>query len=233
MRKTSLLGLIALGSALFLGSPQLAGLEMLTVDVGGTRVALPVPEGHCRLDSARHPDEALVAMIEEGNRGLNKLLLFSADCRQLDAWRKKQKKYLSDFAQILAPEKYVNEPISIARPAYIGIVAKSMGQPEITEQGMSEGKRRLEETYPKIQVNEMKSLGVLEVTDSAVFVGLLQRMLADDGVTERTIASVIAITLVKGKAINVNLYAVFEGSRTFENLLAEQKTIIANLIAAN
>ncbi len=98
---------------------------------------------------------------------------------------------------------------------------------------MSEGKRRREETYPKIQVNEIKSLGVLEAADSAVFVGLFQRMLADDGVTERTITSVIAMTLVKGKAINVDLYAAFEGSSTFENLLAEQKTIIVNLIAAN
>ncbi len=39
--------LVVLGSALFLGSLQLAGQETPTVDVGGTRVALPVPEGHC------------------------------------------------------------------------------------------------------------------------------------------------------------------------------------------
>lgn len=126
--------LVVLGSALFLGSLQLAGQETPTVDVGGTRVALPVPEGHCRLDSTRHPDGALVAIIEEGNRGVNKLLLFSADCGQLDAWRKQPTNYLSNIAQILAPEDYVNKSIPIARPAYIGMLAEAMGQPEIEDQ---------------------------------------------------------------------------------------------------
>lgn len=233
MRNRRALLLFVLGTIVFSSAPQRAGAETTSVDIAGTPVALPTPSGHCLLDRMRHPDQALIAIMENAIRGQNVLLLYSADCGQLNVWRRQPSNYLSNIAQFLAPEAGRTKVLSMARPVYVQKMAEVMGHQEVWNRGMSEVKRRLEEAYSAIQINEIKNLGVLEVTDCAVFVGLLQRLLADDGVTERLIAGVVAMTLVKGKIVNVNLYAPFEGSHTIEALLAEQRVIIERLIAAN
>ena len=212
---------------------QIALDDSREVDSSPPAVVLVLPVGHCMLDPAQPSDRALIEFYEAGNRGLNHVLGGSADCDQLARWRVERGYYLENTALFLATLEPPRGLPATSRPVFLKVMAEELGAIGDMASIADEVERRVESASDGIDLQNTTGLGVLGADDVAVYFGLVQHMIADDGVTPKTIAGVLGMTLIDGEAVTFGLYAPFEGRETIDALLAEQKQNMSNLVTAN
>ena len=196
-------------------------------------IALVPPAGHCMLDPARPTDRRLLAMYEQSNEGLNHVLGGTVDCEQLARWRVEPGYYLDNLGLFLATLGRPRGPAGESRAVFIRIIAEELGTIGDMAALADEVERRVESSNDGIDLQNTTGLGVLDTDDIAVYFGIVQHLIADDGVTPRTIAGVLGSTLIDGEAITFGLYAPYEDLETIAALLAEQRENMRRLVDAN
>ena len=93
-------------------------------------------------------------------------------------------------------------------------------------------KARVEEAVRGVQINQVRSLGVVAEDANACYAALVQRLKAETG-KEVTIFALFATTFVQGKLVLYYLYSPYRSAQTMTALLAKQKLNVAALLAAN
>jgi hypothetical protein len=201
--------------------------------IGSAGLTLPSPQGYCELNEQQPADARLIHVIGDLVAGThNELLVMSADCSQLDAWRAKKRPALDDYAQYQTQvrSKHSNFP----RAESIKQACAAMReQGEKMAAGMaSDINTRLETALQGRKLNETAFLGVLAEDADACYYGLFMKMRDETG-TEKSQVTVAAITFVKGKIIYYNLYTVYHDTGTVAATLARHQRNVPALLAAN
>lgn len=233
VRKTSLLGLIALGSALFLGNPHLAVAQMTQVDIAGKWITVPAPEGHCQLDPSHPMDSQLYSMQQRVNRGLNDVLVISARCKELRRWRLGLGYLIQDVGVVLNPANPEDQVPDLPRSTFVAKFAETERSKDSIGNMKKTIQERASEILPQIRMGETSYLGLIEVTNDAAYTGLIQSLSTNYGRTRVIMISVTAITVVEDRTVFATLMAPFEDDTTIEIVLARQKKFIRALLAAN
>ena len=205
-----------------------AGFE---TPIGGEKVALVLPAGMCRIEAANASDANYINAVESSLAGTNKLLGAFADCQQLTDWRSGNKMFLDNHGQYQAPVGMLD---TAAPP---GVVAEICGelrrQGEKVLDGMKEDlSQRMERAVKGLQVNELRSLGVVGEDPGACYSAALQNLRVEGG-PEKLQHLVFAITVVKGKLLFLYVYGLHMGDHTIPALLDRVRTTVSELAKAN
>ena len=81
--------------------------------LGGVSIKLPPPKGFCEMSASNPADKRMVTTVGDlvGKAG-NKLLVMSADCRQLADWRGDKRPLLDDYAQYQTPTAQMDQLVA-------------------------------------------------------------------------------------------------------------------------
>ncbi len=216
---------------------SLLGLPCLAKDakVGQTSVTLTAPSGQCELDPGQPSDARMLQITESTLASVgNRLLGFYADCKQLNDWRTGKRALLEDFAQYQTAIAAMDAPAPAAPAEAIKQLCSQ--QREASEKMVTgiatDMKARIEEAVRGVQLNQVRSLGVVAEDASACYAALVQRFKAETG-KDVTIMALFATTFVQGKLVLYYLYSPYRSAQTMPALLAKQKLNVAALLAAN
>jgi hypothetical protein len=224
LRAFSIAALFALACA---ASNAIAGGATL----GDVSVNLPPPTGFCELSANNSSDsrmlKTLSGLLEKSG---NKMLVMSADCRQLAEWRANKRKLLDDYAQYQTaiagidkpPAETIKQTCDTLRAEGDKILANQL--PDI--------KKRTEEALKNVKMRQTSFLGVLAEESNACYAGLLQQLHTEAN-TEKTQVTVFGIAIVKNRSIFVYRFAVYADSNSIDAALAKLKSNVAALYAAN
>jgi hypothetical protein len=221
--------------ALLLAS--LLSLPCLAKDakVGQTSITLTAPPGQCELDPGQPSDARILQITESTLAGVgNRLLGFYADCKQLNDWRTGKRALLEDFAQYQTAIALVDAPApAVAAEAIKQLCSQQREASEKAVSGLAtDMKARVEEAVRGVQLNQVRSLGVVAEDANACYAALVQRLKAETG-KDVTIMALFATTFVQGKLVFYYLYSPYRSAQTVTALLAKQKLNVAALLAAN
>jgi len=216
---------------------SLLGLPCLAKDakVGQTSVTLTAPSGQCELDPGQPSDARMLQITESTLASVgNRLLGFYADCKQLNDWRTGKRALLEDFAQYQTAIAAMDAPAPAAPAEAIKQLCSQ--QREASEKMVTgiatDMKARIEEAVRGVQLNQVRSLGVVAEDANACYAALVQRFKAETG-KDVTIMALFATTFVQGKLVLYYLYSTYRSAQTMTALLAKQKLNVAALLAAN
>lgn len=222
---------LALAVLLGLGSP--ANGRELAIDLPAGAILFEPPAGYCLLepeshDADRHLFEMQAQILEPSNR----LLAYVIDCRALDRWRADPEAGTGDYGLFMLPlsDGAVRRFDGLSRAAFLDEMARlyeGIGSGDISA-AIGEATQRV---LAELNIGEIRSVGVLDRDDAAIYVGLLGSF--DDGGSAYTLAVLMAMTLLDGYPASFNLYTGYVDGQTFDALLAQQKTHMGRLAAMN
>ncbi len=215
-------------------TPRLASAETISIKAGLSTISVPLREGDCVLDRERYPDGVMIASLERLHAAGKYILVLSyADCARLEVWRRNPQNLVEDYGQVFFPNKYERQRLTIGRQAYVRSVVQAMQGIEAIDDELSEVARKIEEAAPGIQMNELKSLGIIHVSDDVAILGTVQGIAGHDGASVLLNVGVTAVTLVRGTPLYLGRARIYQSEETIRDLLAEQKALIDALLAAN
>jgi len=216
---------------------SLLGLPCLAKDakVGQTSVTLTAPSGQRELDPGQPSDARMLQITESTLASVgNRLLGFYADCKQLNDWRTGKRALLEDFAQYQTSIAAIDAPApAVPAEAIKQLCSQQREASEKVVTGIAtDMKARIEEAVRGVQLNQVRSLGVVAEDANACYAALVQRFKAETG-KDVTIMALFATTFVQGKLVLYYLYSPYRSAQTMPALLAKQKLNVAALLAAN
>jgi len=205
------------------------------IKIAETTLSLPLPPGHCELDPTVSTDAHLVSNIHAArNKTGNRLLLLSADCRDLREWRNGKRPALERRAEYQTVLAFANGPLPDAPENVLKRLCGQM-QDMGTQAGSIQPKdlqQRAEQALATLRVNQMRFLGTIGEGPTACYASLLQKSQTDTG-QERVEVTVFATTIVKGKVVLHYAFAPYANKGTIVEMLTRQKAMVARLQAAN
>jgi hypothetical protein len=237
----AVLGTAMWGAAVFAATPVAAQTSQATsqgTPGGATQsaalnlgVALPVPQGHCPMSEQQPAEREIIELTRQINQGRNLVMAMFADCGELESLRN-QGRALDNYGGYLAPLSAGTEPLAMPRSQFLAAIAQAVAQQDPVAAIEGEMRERVERANLSLEVGEMAGLGLIHQDDTAVYTGVIQSLVMQDGSSERVVA-ITGITLVQGHPVSVNLFAPFRDSATLEGLLAAQQQNLARFVAAN
>jgi hypothetical protein len=211
----------------FAGMTSRATATEVTVD--GASISLPAPAGFCDMTRNNASDTRALDTIGQlvARANGNRLLAMSADCGQLSEWRA-GKRLLGDYGQ------YQTSGSPAATDALFKETCATLRTEG--EQTFSSVKddvaSKMEEAIKNVKVNDQSFAGFLGEDATGCYVAMLQNLQAGNG-TKIVQLTLLAITVVKGKFLFVNLYSPYVNSDTVNATLAKLKSTVAAVVAAN
>jgi hypothetical protein len=206
-----------------------------TTKVGPASLDLPPPSGYCELDTRQASDARMLKAIEGmlGSTG-NRLLGASADCSQLDDWRRGARPLLDNLAQYQTLMAWENGPLPALPDVTIKEACDHMRAQgdQLVNDMTPDVKARAERVLKTVQVNEMKFLGVIDEEPGVCYAAMLQKFKTEVG-TEKTQVTLFATTTVKFKLVYYYLFAPYVGSDTIGDMLQQHKANVERLMAKN
>jgi hypothetical protein len=200
-------------------------------NIGGVSISLPPPGGFCELSSSnasdKHMTEVLGGLLEKSG---NKLLVMSADCRQLADWHTGKRKLLDDYGQYQTQIATMDQPPS-ETVAQTCTTLRNEGNKILANQ-LPDIKKRVEATMSKIKLNQTSFIGVLAEDNDACYAGLIQKIHTEAN-TDKTQITAFAISIVKNKTVFIYRFALYRGPQSVDATLRKIKIDVAALIAAN
>ncbi len=209
------------GQTIHLGEPSLAETDLM----------LPAPESHCSLSEVNPSDRELMAEQIRLQRGQNYVLGMFADCGELIAWRQ-GRDGLGQFGSYLSPVNTHGRRLPMARQDFVRQIANEFNQNDHVGSAANSMRKELVEAEMSVELGETVSLGLLATDDIGAYIGVLQRI-SDETGEEAEIAAITGLTLVQGRVVTVNLWAPYDGQRSVEALLSQQRKALRQLIRAN
>jgi hypothetical protein len=201
------------------------------VTIGTVSVGLTAPEGQCELDANLPSDARTLNLIKTVIGNQRELLAMYADCAQLEAWRKRTRQVLDDFLQY---QTLVSMKSADATAETIKHECNSIrvATGQSTAETAAEMNERAAQVIKTVKFNEGTILGVAAEDDKACYAAMLQRLTTEFG-NERTLAILIAITVVKGKMVTYIMYTPYIGTDIVSQMLIQHRVNVAAFLAAN
>jgi hypothetical protein len=203
--------------------------------LGAVALNLPPPTGYCELTEDQPSDAGMITaigtMLEKGG---NRLLVISAECRQLADWRAGRRPLLANYAQYQTRMALENSNLQASPTEVIkGMCAQMRAQGEsFTTSVTPDVQKRFDEVMKTVKINEMKFLGVLHEDSKTCYAALMQRIRAQTG-TDIAQAVVFATTIVKGKLVYYYLFSPYVSGQSVTDLLTQLRRNVAALEASN
>jgi hypothetical protein len=214
---------------LCLASVALGGAMIKTM-IGSEPVQLVLPAGMCQIERSIPTDAAYFEAIESGLAGTNKLLAAFAECRQLSDWRSSNKMFL-EHGYYQAPVEMLDSVATRDTVAEVCRELRSQGE-KMLDGLREELTQRTERALKGLQVNELRSLGVVGEDSNACYSAALRNLQAESA-QQKLQDMVFAVTVLKGKLLFLYVYALHADERTIPALLDRVRTTVTALAAAN
>ena len=205
------------------------------VKIGDVPLRLPQPPGYCEMDPVLASDAPLIGrlhstMTKTGNR----LLVISADCAELRDWRNGKRQDLDHMAQYQTIIELENEPLPNTPEQMIKNYCTNMNTygNQTTGAAAQDAQERAEQASKLLKLNEIKFLGVVAEDPLVCYSATLQKFKIDthDPTTQ---LAIIATTLLRGKVVQLYLFAPYTGHTSITQLLAQQRMNAGRLQRAN
>ena len=191
-----------------------------TVNIEGAEFRYQLPAGACALDlgdaaQARLFDERAAQLAEHGLR----LLAGFYDCTELASLGPERPRAImpDGFISVLADRGGAPAHFELPRPHFLHRVKQ---RNELVDWGIA--LQRLKELETGLGARAIR-LGVIGQDDRAVYVASAQRG------RDRPYATVIAVTMLDGRAFHVSRTRPLNGRDGFERLMVEEQALIASL----
>lgn len=207
-----------------------AAAETFKTMIGGEPVQLVLPAGMCRIDLSNPSDAVYIEAIESGLAGTNKLLGAFAECDQLADWRDSKKMFL-EYGYYQTPVGMLD---SVATPEMVAEVCRELrtqGE-KMLDDLKDDLTQRTERALKGLQVDELRSLGVVGEDEKACYSAALRNQHAESA-QQKLQDLVFAITVLKGKLLFLYLYTPHAGDGTIPALLDRIRATVTALAAAN
>ena len=223
--------LTRLTSATLILAAASSGALAAEANIGGVSVALPPPGGFCELNESNASDKRMITvlggLLEKSG---NKLLVMSADCKQLSEWHTGKRQLLDDYGQYQTPIASMGTPPS-ETVAETCTTLRKQGEQILANQ-LPDIKKRVEATMSKIKMNETSFLGVLGEEANACYAGLVQKIHTEAN-TDKTQITTFAISTIKDKSVFTYRFSVYQNPQSVDASLRKIKVDVAALLAAN
>jgi len=207
------------------------------VRIGEMTIALPSLPGHCEMDVVHASDAPLIAKLHASvQKTGQRLLLLSANCKELKEWREGKRPALTHMAEyqtVLAFEhaRPPDEPEKIIK-AFCDQMNTMADESAAASVAVIQD--RGEQAVKRIRTNEMKFLGAVPVPDEPqVCYAATAHKFAIEAGDEYTQGTIIATMLLKGKVLLCYLFAPYVGRETLTQLLAKQRANVRHMRQAN
>ncbi len=203
-----------------------------TVTVAGRSINLDPPQGYCQADK-NHAERAIVESLEKGAGKGPVVLMVFARCDELNDFRHGKIKDLHRYGQYLALPiggAIEAQPPGVIRIDFVESVAAGFQSTDSISAAPKDAKTPRQ--YPDVGTGERKTLGLLAKDANAAYIGALQGFKGASGDALK-LASVAAITLLNGIAVNTDLFEVYTAEPDIDRLLEQQKSNASALIAKN
>jgi hypothetical protein len=203
-----------------------------TVTVAGRSLNLDPPRGYCQADK-NHAERAIVEALEKSAGKGPVVLMVFAQCDELNDLRQGKIKDLRRYGQYVALPvlgAIEPQPPGVIRVDFVESIAASFKSADSDSSARKDAKTPRQ--YPDVKTGERKSLGLLAKDANAAYIGALQGFKSLSG-NESKLASVAAITLLNGIAVNTDLFEVYTAGPDIDRLLDQQKSNVSALIAKN
>lgn len=206
----------------------------ILIDVGGTELGLALPAGFCKLDTSNANDARLIGMIKKMNRGRGTLYLSVANCEQLKAWRAGRMRTLDDYGFIMVPRKAIRGKIRTSRAKFVKAMERRLNQmTDRRRRAMKASmRRRVRALNTTLRLNQTKILGVLKADDTAVHVGVMQKLQTEYG-DQKTIVGSFGATLVRKKVLFVYLYTKMQGQQSISAVQSAEEKWLRAIVDIN
>ena len=211
------------------GPPDTPAQDPLTL-------ALPVPEGDCSLAEANPVDAEFLKWTRYIHKGWGGVRTMFADCGELTALRESGARpvhygsYIFAYQYVTMPSSFVGHFEDLPRARAVTFIAEELRDTDPTAPSLASTPYVLATgARGELGQQRLKYLGVLETTESAVYIGTLESLVFE-GIT---LATITGLTSVGGWLLSINLSAPYEGEETIELLKDQQRDNIQRLIAAN
>jgi uncharacterized lipoprotein len=199
-----------------------------SVRIDSTIINLPVPKDFCELASNDSSEKKMLTTVGKllKDSGYN-LLSMSADCRQLAAWDAGQRKVIDDIVEYTTP----TAPQIVSESTIHQECEKLRSQ---GGQNSGEFFQNTKEAWAGASLNltSERFAGVLAEEPNACYAALLQKIKLSGG-SDKTQFVEWAMTVIKGKLIQINLLGVYSAADTPDRLQRNLKEIVTALHAAN
>lgn len=206
------------------------GAMALEGAIEGVAILFPPPAGFCELINTNSSDKRVLDTLGATiSKGGNRLISLSADCQQLADWRAGKRKLLDDLANY----QTIGASAAATKEGYDLVCTdlKTRGD-EIVSRDKSDWKANIEQVNKRVQVNETTYGGYLGEDPRACYAALLQKLKTEAG-TEKSVITLMATTIIKGKFIFVYRTETFANADATNRALDKLKRTVAALHAAN
>jgi hypothetical protein len=203
--------------------------------IGGVPINLPPPPGYCELDAVKASDAQMLTTVGNllGASG-NRLVLASAECKQLKDWRAGKRTLIDNMAQYQTLVSLENAELPAAPEAAIKELCDQMRAQadQLMDDVADNLKRRAEEAMQDVKFDATEFLGVVAQEPFACYAALLQKLKTEGG-ADRAQVTVFATTVIKNKIVYAYLFAPYVSGDTVTAMLALQKANVDRLQKAN
>ncbi|PCI62546.1 MAG: hypothetical protein COB37_06540 [Kordiimonadales bacterium] len=213
---------------------EVASAKTFTFSVGVTTITLEADEKYCRFDTKYVFDKAWLDFQVQVNKNSNEVLGAYTLCEDLGSLREGLGQSLNEWTVILAPSqgKEKSAPIAgLTTEILLNTLEKQFKKG--VEFDSSEVTKRLNEALPGGEGSKPR-LTVGDATprflakdDTTIYASMILDISVDEDKTK--IASVIGMSLVKQHVITLNVFKRYQGQKTIEALLNENKKLASQL----
>jgi hypothetical protein len=196
-------------------------------------IQLDMPRGWCRVDPKKANNAEFLHKIETMQQGRNQVVMVFADCQQLGAAHSGTFHGFFVTGIIMMPLDggKVVPASSSDRAQFAAEAARALGMVDLDKMRGELRERFARAGAAGIDVDEIKSLGVLKKDEIGVYPGFL--MPAAPPSTIKSAMSINALTMINQLPVSVVISRPLDRPGVVDALLAEEREILRGLIAAN
>lgn len=211
--------------------------QALTLEISpGVTVEMAEPSGLCALNPGAHAaDRQAFNQMVALQSGINKVLVFMAECPALEAARAGTNAALQRWVIVLAQmrEGQLRPIEDMTRKAYLEGLRPHVGRGQGGVAVEGDIRERVRQAFRdgNTSVAMQRTLGELASDEYSFYTGLvtLNRVAGK----ETQVAAVTGYTMIKNYPVTINLYKPFVQPTDFETLVGEARLMMADLIARN
>ena len=222
-------------AALFIVSCLSVAAMAADAKIGDVSLRLPQPSGYCELDPVLASDGAFIGRLHSSmTKTGSRLLVISADCTELREWRNGKRPDLDHMAQYqtiieLEHQPLPDTPEKMAKNFCANMHATALRSMDYI---LPDPQERAERASRDLKLNEIKLLGKVAEDPMVCYTATVQKFKVGDRAAT-TQVTIIATTFLKGKVVQLYLFAPFAGGKTIAQLLAKQRTNLSQLQRVN
>jgi hypothetical protein len=196
-------------------------------------IQIDMPRGWCRIDPKKPMDAPFFHNLEAMQQGRNQIVMVFADCQQLGAAHSGTFKGFFVTGAIMIPLQGggIATVPSVNRAAFAEDAAREFGSVDIDKMRGELRERFARAGATGLDVDSIKSLGVLKKDELGIYPGFL--MPAPAPSTVKTLMAINALTMINQLPISVVVTRPADRAGTADAMLAEEHEILRGLIAAN